>query len=162
VSAQDARFIFPPEPRLTYTWDEPGEGKYPGLPEFFWEVNWDLPRNERGRRPHGLVVVTYWAGGGVRAGSLGQMLAQVRPTVMTEDTTVSESVSIAEEDSLVTVALEEQRVVLRVEGIDAIARIFPIAPDSARFYRRLGAAAQEEEILVRVQRSQRSCGPTPE
>jgi hypothetical protein len=159
ISSGSARFVFPPEPRQEYVWDEAREGKYDGLPEFSWEVYWELPGEERGKRPHALWLVTYWSAGGPRRGTLTQMLAQVAPTVMTEDTTASEQVSIAREDPAVTVVLEGNRVALRVQGQEAIGRIFPFVPDSVRMYRQLGADSEDKEFLVRVRQDERSCGP---
>jgi len=159
ISADHARFVFPPEPRSTYSWNQPGEGKYTGLPEYSWEVYWAPPNAERGTRPHALWVVTYWSAAGPQHGDVGRMLAQMRPTVMTEDTAAGEEVSIAREDSAVTVAVGQGQVVLRVAGREAIARIFPVAPDSITLYRRLGADVPEEQFPLPVQRGRGSCGP---
>ena len=159
IRPTSARFEFPPEPALEYVWDEPNPSKYPGLPEFSWEVSWDLPWGEDGTRPHALWLVTYWKRAGPHRGSLGAMLAAVAPTIMTADTTVTASVSIEEEDPAVTARLQRDQLVLQVEGASAIGRIFPVVPDSVTLDRRLGATAEEEQFRVQVQDDPRSCEP---
>jgi hypothetical protein len=161
VSDVDARFVFPPESKLDYSRDELGESESAEVPESSWEVDWDLPRLERGTRPHGIWVVVSWPGDRPERGSVGEVVAEARPTVMTQDTTVSESVSIAQEDSAVTVLLQRDRVVLRVKGARAVDRIFPVVPDSVQFYRRVGGAAEAEEFAVPVEVGQSSCEATP-
>src|SRR3954469_1195801 len=51
ISSDSARFEFPLQSITTYRWDIPAKAAYAGLPEDLWSVEWDIPRDSRGKTP---------------------------------------------------------------------------------------------------------------
>jgi hypothetical protein len=146
---------------MTVAWNEPGESMYVGHPEYAWEVYWDLAWTDYGKRPHALWVVTYWADTGPEQGALSDLLARIPASVMTSDTTpgIDLPLSQSQEDPAVETIIEQDRVAFRVQGKEAVQRIFPSAPDTVRLLRRRGAKARSEEFVVPVRHTRDTCGP---
>ncbi len=147
IGTSEARFIFPPDSSGVYTWNIPHPNAYSGDAEFIWEVTWQPPRDNLGRTPDELSLISRWLPGGPKRGSLSELVSTIR----LEKATVCLScdlASVVDADPGLVASVENGRVVFRVLGADAVRRIFPVVPDSVTFKRRVGGTTEPRSVPV--------------
>ncbi|HJQ12347.1 MAG TPA: hypothetical protein VJ840_15045, partial [Gemmatimonadaceae bacterium] len=140
-----ARFVFPPRPEHTYTWDLPVRGAYPGYPQYLWGVQWEIAHSRAGKTPYMLWLIKPWNPGGPRQGSLEQLIAGVPLEPMIECLTCDGAVfkDPQTDQSMVFAVVENEQLVFVVRGADAVRRIFPVTPGAVTFSQTLQLPAPE-------------------
>jgi hypothetical protein len=147
IGTSEARFVFPRDSSGVYTWNVPRPNAYSGDGEFIWEVTWRPPPENLGKTPDELSLISRWRPGAPKRGSLSELVSTIRP----EKATVCLSCDLAsavEGDPGLVASVEDGCVVLRVRGADAVRRIFPVAPDSVTFRRRVGGPTEPRSVHV--------------
>jgi hypothetical protein len=137
ISEGRAVFVFPRESATEFRWHVPNQGASEGSAEYVWMVLWEVDEDRVGKDPDGMSSVVYWRPGGPRTGSLNSLLRTARTTVDTYCSDCPGDIprSLPRLDTNVTVGSKNNRVVLTIVGRETIRRIFPMIPDSVRFYR---------------------------
>ncbi len=130
-----AVFAFPPDTVDAYAWDSLDRLHYPGRPEFYWWVFWQLPVERHGLDPEGLMLTAEWRTGGPRHGTLSALLADRSVEVATWCGPCETPAVGTQEDSAVSYSVEGRQLTFVVRGADAIRRLFPNRPREAQFSR---------------------------
>lgn len=153
IGARNARFVFPAEVSDSLTWPQPIAHAYDGFPTLAWEVSWrgSLSSARLGTDPDQLMLILRWRRESARTWSLRELLARIRPTVMTFCLSCGVPAAIPSEDRSVRVSTEGRRIVFAVEGHDAIHRLFPVVPESVTFTRRIAGEAGGRVVHTAVQ-----------
>ena len=101
--------------------------------------------------PHAITTVARWRPGTARPWTVAELVATLRPQVLTFCRSCGTPAAMPREDAAVQVSVVEGRVVVSIRGADAVRRIFPSVPDSVTFRRRI-LGAEERSLGVAVER----------
>lgn len=154
IGRTEARFVFPAEGSDRLAWPPAIPHAYPGMPARIWEVDWERAMDyERfGVDPHGIAVTAPWQRDSVRTMTFAELLAGIRPEVLTFCRSCGTPAAMPREDPAVSVSMNGRQVVVTVRGADAVRRIFPTVPDSVTLTRRDRSGEEERSIRLTVER----------
>jgi hypothetical protein len=155
-----AQFVFPLEDSIRFIWDRHSDTAYNGQPEYFWIITWEIPDERRGLDPNGLDVGLRWRPAGAQFGSLNALLRAAETTVHTECMSCDIPAYLPHRDAAVRAEAIGNRVAITIRGRAAIARIFPVRPDSVFFRRFTPHGGKDGEWTVPVRRSLRPAANT--
>jgi hypothetical protein len=153
VSESFAQFTFPSEDSSEFTWHVKSPAAYKGQPEYFWAVVWGVPEARQGKDPNGLDVGIRWQPDGPRSGTLADLIRSGEVSVHTECLTCGIPAYIPHSDRSVRAEVIGNRVTITVRGRDAVARIFPVRPDTVFFTRSAPNTVGEAQWKVAVRGS---------
>jgi hypothetical protein len=153
VSESFAQFAFPSEDSSEFTWHLKSPAAYKGQPEYFWAVAWGVPEARQGKDPNGLDVGIRWQPDGPRSGTLADLIRSGEVSVHTECLTCGIPAYIPHSDRSVRAEVIGNRVTITVRGRDAVARIFPVRPDTVFFTRSAPNTVGEAQWKVAVRGS---------
>jgi hypothetical protein len=150
VSDTSASFIFPADTIDVYQWNGPRPGRPNRSVAGAWTVSWVRWSSRFGHEPDMLAHVVYWVpSDSIRRGDLHAVAATGDTWVGTSDDGVAVRVDAV---SGLTAAVLGGRMVLQVQGREAMRRVFPSGvPDSVRFSTRW-ADGDDVERKRRVER----------
>ena len=89
--------------------------------------------------------------GSARMWTFAELLAAVRPEVLTFCRSCGTPAATTREDAAVRVSMAGRQVVVTIRGADAVRRIFPSVPDSVTLTRRV-SGSDEQSLRVAVER----------
>jgi hypothetical protein len=153
VSESFAQFAFPSEDSSEFTWHLKSPAAYKGQPEYFWAVAWGVPEARQGKDPNGLDVGIRWQPDGPRSGTLADLIRSGEVSVHTECLTCGIPAYIPHSDRSVRAEVLGNRVIITIRGRDAVARIFPVRPDTVFFSRLAPNTVGETRWKVAVRSS---------
>lgn len=145
ISETEARFLFPRR-GASYTWDLPVKGAYPGGAEYMWWLGWAIPDARDGKDPLALWLTKRWKAGGPRKGSLAELIAGTSLEPMINCVTCDGAwfADPETDHKNVFANVENDQVVFRIRGKEAVQRIFPAIPRTVTFETRVRHVALPE------------------
>ncbi|MEO8910009.1 MAG: hypothetical protein ABI408_07250 [Gemmatimonadaceae bacterium] len=136
IGPTEARFVFPRQSLSLYVWDVPSKGPRPRGEGYMWDVTWEIPDSSDGKYPITLWLLKPWGSGGLRIGSLKDLITglKLEPMIncVTCDGAVFEDPGTDHNNVFATV--EDGSLVFVVRGAEAVRRIFPTIPATVRFH----------------------------